>query len=168
MKRFIISSLLIYSTIHAHAQVQLERNLLSSGGVYATSANIILEYSIGEPMVTSRISPSVILTEGFHQSNNGLSSINYLLMDSVHISLYPNPVMTDLHISLLANSHTNLIIELMDIYGRTLQSVNTILKADIPAMIYLDTKNLAAGTYLLRCTNQSKKRLEQNFKLLKL
>lgn len=66
MKHFLIN-ILIFCTYTIHAQYSFEQQLVSTAGSIGSAGDIVLSYSIGEPIVTTESSESFTFTQGFQQ-----------------------------------------------------------------------------------------------------
>tara|TARA_R100001015_G_C4601832_1_gene156792 strand:- start:181 stop:882 length:702 start_codon:yes stop_codon:yes gene_type:complete len=64
--------------VHAiQAQVQKEREVVSSGGSEAQNSSLKVSYTVGEPVVTTVQSANTILTQGFEQFLDSSSLISF-------------------------------------------------------------------------------------------
>ncbi|MCS6905034.1 MAG: T9SS type A sorting domain-containing protein [Bacteroidia bacterium] len=106
----------------------LERYSMSSGGRFTAAAGLEVEYNIGETIISTVESSSIVLTQGFIQPLDvfALSSLP-LYTSPFFYTIYPNPTQGDLFFKLGAFTLTSLRfeLELFSLEGKKLQTLLT-------------------------------------------
>lgn len=77
----------------------IERSVIAALGASAEAGNIQLEYTVGEAVVRTLSNEETTLTQGFHQGTLQTTDLQGLPLE-VNYKLYPNPVTTDLWLSM--------------------------------------------------------------------
>lgn len=74
----------IFSGFDLNAQVQKEREVVSSGGGSAQNNTINVSYTIGEPVVTTEVGNGITISQGFEQiiDSSALISFELSVMDA--------------------------------------------------------------------------------------
>ncbi len=149
MKNLIITLLFILPLI-SQAQLSLERQVIGATGNYSTAGTISLSATVGEPVVTTAVSGTLTLTQGFQQAetsfSDGVDDLHQWLVD---YSLYPNPTQDQLILELNTEVPMQLDLEVYDVLGRSVGiSVEDWQVKGVDEKT-LDLKNLAVGAYLL-------------------
>ncbi len=80
-------------------------------------------------------------------AGTAVTGVQRLDIQTANMNVYPNPVKNDLHISLPANSNTE--IQIYSISGELMQKTTKVNATDIS----FDTQNWASGIYLVRILN---------------
>ncbi|MBB5436581.1 hypothetical protein HDC92_000245 [Pedobacter sp. AK017] len=136
-------------------QPQLQRSVISSAGGFAQINSSIVQYTIGEPLVSSLESPPILLSQGFQQpeiaGNETEPEINFVNSFIV----YPNPASgsTNVEFDLLKDGKVNM--QLVNNAGQTVRnfSVNLLAgKVKYPLLI----SGLSSGLYyvVLKAANR--------------
>jgi hypothetical protein len=137
------------------------QQVISSGGGYAAAGGVSLAWTIGEPVIATFTGGSYILTQGFHQTRLGTTSIDEIPVPGLTMTVYPNPFSYLLHLRIDEGDFSKLQYSLMDIRGKTLVSEKiTKDQTDINMLTF------AAGNYLLQVRNRSGE-LVKSFKVIK-
>lgn len=133
------------------AQIQLDRQLISSAGSFTLTGNMSLSSSVGETVTVTGTSSSIVLTQGFQQPDEPIAVSILEREAEAHINVYPNPVIDELTIELkefkgsasmrLSQSSGKLIWE------RTM--------GDRPRET-VSFRGLATGMYVLMCLKENK------------
>jgi hypothetical protein len=136
----------------AFSQVQFERSLVSAGGVFASAPSVSFEYSVGEPVVVTGTSPSLILTQGFHQPPPGPTAIGETDPQSAQFTLYPNPAKEAVYFGIHAPEALRFEAFLYDLTGRL--NARSVIEAPAgeSSVKVFDLHGLCPGIYVLCCT----------------
>ena len=118
--------------------------LVSASGASFQNSSGYISYSIGELITTSLTSPSVILTQGFHQTR--MSTVPVINQSAIQMSVFPNPV-KDLLI-LQIGDPLGFDYLLYDVRGRLLERGQV-----LDERTEINFSALAPAIYILRVTN---------------
>lgn len=149
---YFLLSLFLLFPFFSNAQSVSPDVIGSAGDVYANGSGQI-QWTLGEVMTETFLSPSNMLTQGFHQPFDLSSGISEPGRDNI-ADVYPNPA-TDavtIHFNTLKGK---LNLSLLDVTGKVLQS------QDVTAGAFntqeLSVKEYADGMYFLRisCTESN-------------
>ena len=126
--------------------VSLGQKVIGSSGEHFSSSNAGLSFTIGEPIVATMTSQNTILTQGFHQSNLIVSTINENITKNISIDVFPNPVADVITIRNEENIQGN--VRLMDLNGKVLKydRLNNTQQE-------YDLSHLQTGVYLIDILN---------------
>ena len=118
----IITLLVLLTISFSFGQTTIKKSSISSGGGIVTQGNTTVLYTIGEVTVQENTVGTVHLSEGFIGPDMAalLDIEDYTQLQG--INAYPNPVQTDLNISL--PEYNNYELYLYDLNGKQLISTN--------------------------------------------
>ncbi len=121
----------------------------SSGkGIISTS---YFEWSVGEPMIQTYSSTTLMITQGFLQPTNALpTAIKNNSITSNELSLFPNPTANELFLQTNFKESGKLSYQLYDINGTLLLNNETESHNQLQEKI--DVSSLAVATYFLQVT----------------
>jgi Secretion system C-terminal sorting domain len=116
MRKFI---LLIFSLMPVilFSQVSLERQVIGSAGGENSAGNLSVSYTVGEAMIETIASGTLILTQGFQQPTDEAVGISIPEFE-VEISAYPNPTGDVVILEIQTVEDIDLMLEIRDILGR--------------------------------------------------
>ena len=136
--------------------------VISSAGDSFKSANAELSWTLGESIIETLTANNAVLTQGFHQTNLIITSVEELGQKTL-VKVFPNPVGNIANIEV--KEGTGLThLQLVDLQGRSLINRSLPLAAGIEQ---LDLSQLPAGSYYLRLLNATAKTI-QTLKIVKL
>lgn len=124
---------------------QIEPSVISSSGSHSSGTSILLDWTLGEISIQEYIHDDFILTEGFHQADIIISSINMLDTESVRI--FPNPTRSNIYIEFEENSSALISLELIN------NQAQVLWKEQVPLNQLKVVKNLddlPSGIYYLK------------------
>lgn len=166
MKNLIITLLFILPLI-SQAQLSLERQVIGATGNYSTAGTISLSATVGEPVVTTAVSGTLTLTQGFQQAetsfSDGVDDLHQWLVD---YSLYPNPTQDQLILELTTEVPMQLDLEVYDVLGRSVGISVEDWQVKGVEKITLSLQDLASGAYFLVLKDQTGE-IVKSFKLEK-
>jgi hypothetical protein len=137
------------------------QQLLSSAGANEKSATLQLSWSIGEPMIETYMAGSNTLTQGFQQSRLTITAVDLLSLPGLTVSVYPNPVFTELILEVSEGSSDILSYQLFMMDGKILLHKRVENQTErINMEIYRE------GTYLLKVFYENNK-ASKTFKIVK-
>lgn len=147
MKKIILLTLALFSCWIGSAQ-STSPQVISSAGNHFSNGNHQISFTIGETVVQTFSNSANTLTQGFHQSNLSVISIEEIDFLS-SIEVYPNPVVETLNIEM--ENHTGEVwLNLYSISGQLVLQK----KADSPSES-LNMAKLAEGVYLLKFSGEN-------------
>ena len=115
--------------------------MVASAGNNVTTETISISWTLGEIAINTMTSEGLILSQGFHQGNLFINSIEGVHSD-FQLKTYPNPVIDKL---IIESPGQNQLYEIIDVNGRVLN--NGFITSN---PFELDFTNLPSGVYFLR------------------
>lgn len=154
MRYLISSSIFLLLAVNGLSQ-SVSPEVIASAGDRFSSSDLILEWTLGE-LMTETIEDGNVLTQGFHQPQIAITSIDDPegLMNLVSIG--PNPTEG----RLLIQTEQELTIRLFDLKGAQLLTWNL-----AQASTEVDLSHLPAGMYVLQINQPSSRNM--TMKILK-
>lgn len=146
MKKLLLLFLLSFS-ISINAQT-ISPEVIATSGDYYTSSSVSLSWTLGEMIVETFSSSSIILTQGFQQPYYSLVSIVENTNQELDIEFFPNPVIDFFTIRINSEPDTEVIIEIIDIQGKLLFTTQTHEK-----LTKIDLSNYSGNIYILSIQN---------------
>jgi len=125
-------------------------SVMNSNGGSGTAAGNTFEWSIGELMVHTSTSASVIVTEGVLQPNMSTTGVGTVSLAS-QLDVFPNPSSSIVNIKFTAPHEGTLYYRLVDVLGRVLQESTAEVRSGITTR-QLDITSLACASYMLHVT----------------
>lgn len=123
----------------------IEPQVIASAGEHFSNGNVQLSWTLGEVMIDTYDNGTNILTQGFHQTELTVTSIEETLAD-VRLNMYPNPTMEFLNIE-LGNNGSDIELQLFDMTGKLVHSD----KIEAYQTKYvLPMEKVATGNYLVQ------------------
>lgn len=151
MKHFLIFAFL-GAAFGVLAQPAIERQVTASQGNSEASSRIRLDWTLGEPAVTTLQTPSGLLTQGFQQPAIGIESLPIVPHPprmAADIRVAPNPAATEINIFFPADILGAVWLEFSDMQGRPILREKT----DAADSWRMDVSAYPRGAYLLRCVD---------------
>jgi hypothetical protein len=153
MKKFVsiffVISFVIFSSGMAHAQMMLQKAVISSGGNMASNATTNAGVTIGQP-VTGTSSNSTMRAEyGFWTSVNSVSGVSQTGNMQLDIAVWPNPASSIATVNITLASASNLDVQLFDINGKEVRHIFSGAVSSGVRSMEIDLSGLASGTYIL-------------------
>ena len=142
MKKLLTLTLTLLVSL-SFGQTAIKKENISTDGGSQTNGTTTVVYTVGEIAIQENSNGTIHLSEGFIGPDiiTALKIDNYTGLQGVNI--YPNPVQTDLNISL--PEYQNYEIYLYDLNGK--QLINTIIEDDNQTKLDLSTQK--TGVYML-------------------
>ncbi len=143
MKYLLLCLAAIVCPLMVLAQSSGGLELISSAGGDFNSSAFSVSWSLGEPVTTTLSSNDVLLTQGFHQPSNLLTSVYNFGRTSLEIKAYPNPTQRSVIIETKASTEMDLQYQLLTTLGKEVQSGNLrnqrheLSLQALPAQMYL-------------------------------
>jgi hypothetical protein len=145
----------------------LDRQVIGSAGGYEEQGGYSLSFTVGEPVVETAITGTLVLTQGFQQPDDVTVGINDVVKINMDYFIFPNPTVNQLTVQLSADKIVEVSISLHDMLGRELTDLNRKVLVDGVTNQQYDLTNLAAANYMLILSDKDGNLLGQ-FKIQKL
>ena len=164
LKKFMLVVSFIFCTYHCFSQ-SLERFVIGSSGTFQSDSAINIDFTVGESLVTSLITPNLNVTQGFQQQDTFFLTHIKILNNNQIISVYPNPAQIKIHISSDELQASEIIV--CDACGRVYFVQKIFGEIEKNAVIAIDISNLISGNYFVQIIDNKKGNLF-NAKFIKL
>ena len=145
MKNLTLLFLLQVFILNAYSQ-NVSPEILSSAGGTLSNAQYLVDWTLGEPVIETVTGTTYILTQGFHQPDFFIISIQE--SPEYSILVYPNPVSSVIMIQ--TDIQKPLRASLYDLNGKLLNEIRFIESTE------LNISNLSRSVYLLKIIDQNK------------
>ncbi len=162
----ILSFLLVFILSIAFVKGQdANQKVLASAGGTAVGSSGSIEWTFGEFVIGDLNSDNFLVTQGFHQtflSSGHLAGQNDITLPNSSISIYPNPTVDMVNITMDESDNKPKQIELIDAIGRRI-----LLLREAGSQAKISLRTSPQGIYYLRIINASGIPIG-NFKIIKL
>lgn len=152
MKKLIILFLIIAPVI-AFSQ-SLDRQVIGSAGDYSTATGISLSFTVGEAVIETTTSGSIILTQGFQQPDAEPVGIEIPEV-GLSINAFPNPTGNMVVIEMESTENLKVLVQLLDVVGQQLMNPINHTAADGKTFLEIDLSRFAAGNYFLKLSGEN-------------
>lgn len=123
----------------------IEPQVIASAGEHFDNGSVQLSWTLGEVMIDTYDNGTNILTQGFHQTELTVTTVDETLAN-VRLNLYPNPTSELLNIE-LGNNESDINLQLFDMSGKLVHQA----KIEAYQTKYVLPMNLVAtGNYLVQ------------------
>lgn len=152
MKKLIITAL-AFAPLVLFGQTA-ERQVIASTGDYASTSNLQVSYTVGEAVIATGTSSSIIITQGFQQPT--ASSVGIEEMEQgLSVNVYPNPVADILTLEINAANDLTVNATVYNLQGQKTGVSFSNLKVNGTLKTTLDVSVLSIGQYLISFTNEN-------------
>jgi len=137
---------------HSALSQHIERSVLSSGAVRASSGSVSMQGTIGQPIIGRASNAQHRAGHGFwHTVTDAISSVER--SNPFHVRLSPQPAVTVVTIE--ATCAEQSVAQLMTLHGQQVAEVPLVPRGAVQ-QAQLDCSTLSSGMYLirLRCGSQ--------------
>jgi hypothetical protein len=111
----------------------------------------VIDYTIGELVITTANSAAGILTQGFQQPfSNSVVAVAENSDDPLCAEMFPNPFTDEFNILISNGKEDNYKVMVFDIIGQQVLEATSSSGFDGKKRIRYSTKNLATGSYFVR------------------
>lgn len=162
----LVGALVLIFGLAANAQ-SLERQVIASAGGFSTANGVSLSYTVGEPVIETAVSGSVILTQGFQQPDDITTSIKHVSNVSLNYTVFPNPTDDMIFIELQSDIPVEVELSLYDITGRRIIELDNKAMVNGQVREQMDLTQLAPANYILTMSEVGGKVLK-TFKVQKI
>jgi hypothetical protein len=142
MKRKVYFFIFIFSCAVGSLHAQ---QVISSAGASATGTGVQLSWTIGEPVIETFTGTSAILTQGFHQSKLTVTAIDPALFPGLDVTVYPNPVSTQLRYKISGERIQNLSYRMINAEGKIILTKIVVNPEEL-----INMEIYTSGIYLLK------------------
>jgi len=142
----------------------IARQVISTAGDYASTADASISWTIGEPVTETFTSDNYILLQGFQQGGEYIISPpegNENGLRDVQFQIYPNPMDDLLVIELKNNPNRNFTVKMFSISGKLILTKQIQPYSNLN---YINLSKIQSGTYILKILDNNRMR---TFKLIK-
>jgi hypothetical protein len=150
--RFIKSKIMKFLTILSLAALpmfgmaqSISPEVIASAGEHFDNGTTQLSWTLGEVVIDTYDNGTNILTQGFHQTQLTVTSIEETLTD-IRLNMYPNPTSEFLNID-LGNNESDIDLQLFDMSGKLVHSDKIEARQ---AQYVLPMNEVATGNYMVR------------------
>lgn len=146
--RYLIYILIATFPLSTLAQIQLDRQVIGSTGGEGGNSNLEVAYTVGEAVVQTFSTSTLVLTQGFHQPDGILVGMATPEGPRWDISTFPNPTEGPFTLQLGGDYAGKILLQIVTLEGRTVYQTN-VVKPQGNMQVQLDLSRWAAGTYYL-------------------
>lgn len=114
MKKLLFIFFLCIASVISQAQ-----EVISSSGTSLSKGSFVVDFTLGECVIQTYSTPSLYLTQGFHQPQLIVTTLNEKINQELSVSVYPNPASD--HVILRADNPEGLSYVLFDISGKKIE-----------------------------------------------
>jgi hypothetical protein len=138
---------------------QSDPSVISAGGGTNNTNGISLEWTMGEPLVTSASTSSKLITQGFHQPLIVVSKpvMNNNIATLFVSSVFPNPVQSILNVKLTAGLKG--LISLVDLQGNVMFSEQVSTKSNT---VRINMERFLPSVYVLNVRDATGRVIESH------
>lgn len=134
------------------AQVSIERQVIGVTGGFADTPTLKISDTVGETAVSTVISGTVILTQGFQQpGENEITDVEKAI--ELSYKMYPNPTSDWLTVKISLDQPMDIQVQIFDLSGRAFPELNQTLSSFGSSEARLSMAHLPVGIYLLSLKN---------------
>lgn len=155
----------LFAVFSTNAQ-SLERQVIGSAGGYDVAGGVSLSFTVGEPVVETAISGSVVLTQGFQQPDDLGTGIKENVKITLDYTVYPNPTENLIFIELTTQEPAKVHLALYDMVGQEIDGLGMESLVNGTSREQMDLSELAAANYVLVMSDEAGNVL-QSFKINK-
>lgn len=127
----------------------ISKSVVSVNGGSYSGPGLMVDWTIGQGVQNSVTSSSYEVTEGFLPLNeNAVAEATPITRNAVNalsVKAYPNPATNVLHLAIQQNMDQPLNMQMTDLLGRTVKTMN--LGEELSTVADIDVSSLAAGMY---------------------
>lgn len=138
--------------------------IVSSAGETFQGSSTQIDWTLGELAITTIQNASQQITQGFHQPNYTITSVDKLPQEIGEIKIYPNPTSDRIEMKLNFVQRIYVKIQLIDLSGKLIWSEE---KTGSQIEQVIDIVNLSNGNYFLNLLIDDNQ-FSQTFKIQKI
>lgn len=160
MKSFALLIISVFLGLSVSAQTTKQEVIASAGG-FNSSGTFAISWTLGETIIPTFTSGSLILTHGFQQ-DIWITAVEENLENSVKVTIFPNPASDNVNISFDLPIDSEVKVYLLDSQGKL---VKTDVIENASTETEMNLQDIPAGVYYLRLI---KGNLSNVYKVVKL
>ncbi len=146
MKCLLYSLVFLLSSFHLQSQ-DIRQSLIGPGGTETAVTATRLDWSLGQIVNTTVKTKDGLLTQGYLQPIISLDKPdNFIPTNSATLSLYPNPALANLTVTISFDSNQRVSMSMFNIYGSPCLTIPDILSGSKKE---LDLRPYPSGTYFI-------------------
>lgn len=142
--------MILMVSISATWAQSISPEVVASAGGHFQNGSVQLSWTLGEVMIDTYSSSGNIITQGFHQTDLTVTSVEQTNAVSLDVNVFPNPTAQDLNVD-VRGDHVPLAITLYDLNGKLIMQENLTANQNSLSM---NVSYLAMANYLLTITDE--------------
>lgn len=150
MKKLVLLPVIIFFGVYFLNGQSLDRFVIASTGAFGTNPANQIEYTVGEMAVTTISNGTIILNQGFQQSNPPYNTSLESQLVAINYLLYPNPTNGKTVLELESAGKIEIRLELWDMQGKKLPLLEERHSFSGNKVIELDLSSFSTGMYILK------------------
>lgn len=160
MKHNILLAFSVFLALSVSAQTAKQEVIASAGG-YNTSGTLAISWTLGETIIPTFSSGTLILTHGFQQ-DIWITAVEENLENAVKVTIFPNPASDNINISFEEPLDNEVKVYLLNSQGKL---VKTDVIENATTETEMNLQDIPAGVYYLKLI---KGNLSNVYKVVKL
>ena len=153
MKKYLTVTILFAFISWSVTAQSIEPEVLATSGAHFVGTNAELSWTIGEVIIETVSNTGNIITQGFHQPNDLVTTVEESLPNHIQVNVFPNPVTEKITVT-IDNNTLELIAVIYDMTGRQLISKKI---GYLQKTIEFNVVDFANAGYLLNIHSKDKK-----------
>lgn len=152
VKLLYVSVLVAVIPLSSLAQ-RIDQSVIAVSGGIASGTNLILEWTLGEPVIETGFTASSIYTQGFNQPKVGKTySIKVVQAESINkVSVAPNPFGNSFVVYFDNIPDEKAVLTVFDGGGRVIKRFSSLPNRSM----YIDMSSYASGIYYLKIVDKA-------------
>ena len=123
---------------------QNDLQVISTAGETFSNDDIIVSWTLGEPIISTFENDDIILTQGFEQGTYSVTAIKTLPTENFDIEIFPNPTSEEFFVKCKNLDAKNIDVKLFDLSGNLVYA-NTFNSQ----VLKINVTSLKAAEYIL-------------------
>jgi hypothetical protein len=160
MKRYILVIISVFIALSVSAQTTKQEVIASAGG-YNTSGTLAISWTLGETIIPTFTSGSLILTHGFQQ-DIWITAVEENLENLVKVTIFPNPASDNIKINFEEPLDGEVNVYLLDSQGKL---VKTDVIENATTETEMNLQDIPAGVYYLKLIKEKSSNVYKVVKL---
>ncbi|MEX1189865.1 MAG: T9SS type A sorting domain-containing protein [Bacteroidia bacterium] len=153
MKKLIITAL-AFAPLAIFGQ-SAERQVIASAGGFTSTSGLQVSSTVGEAVIATGISSTIIVTQGFQQSNSSSVGIEKLEENGLSINVYPNPASEEVTLEIETKTVQLVKATIYDMLGKETGISVSNIRAFGKVKQNLNVASLVPGQYFILFTDDN-------------